>query len=101
MLVYAIIVDDGDVTRFPVVAYSIVDLITRAVQKVKRGFVDMAVLLRLGAGGIFFQMDMESLGNTVFRFNVVFAKSLGTVDEFELAALAYAGLGAQALQLRL
>ena len=45
VLVHAIVVNHSNVTSLPVIANAIVNFIARAIQNVKRRFVDVAVFL--------------------------------------------------------
>src|SRR5581483_5283139 len=83
----------------PIVADAVVDLVCAPVQNIKRRLVHMAVLLRLAARAVFFQMNMERLGDAVFRLDVVFAPGLRAVGEVDLPPLAHARQRTQPLQL--
>jgi hypothetical protein len=52
MLVHAIVVHDGDIAGLPVVTRAVVDLVAFAVENIEGSFVDVAMLLRRGAGRI-------------------------------------------------
>src|SRR6266581_7300187 len=99
MLVHAVVVHDRHVSSLPVVADAVVDLIAPPVQYVERGFIDVAVLLRLAAGTVFLEMDMQRLRDPVFGLDVVTAVGLRAVDKLDLAALSYPREGAQAREL--
>src|SRR6185503_16014369 len=99
MLVHAVVVDDRDVARLPVVAHAVVDLVADAVEDVERRLVDVAVLLRAATGPVLLEVQMEHLRDAVLRLDVVPAPGLRAVDELDLLALAHAWHGAQPLQL--
>jgi hypothetical protein len=71
MLVNAVVMDDGDIAGLPVITDPIVDLVARAVEDIERGFVDVAVLLGRPARGIFLEMNVQRLAETVFGLDVM------------------------------
>src|SRR6266705_5264466 len=99
MLMHAVVVHDRHVSSLPVVPDAVVDLIAPPVHYVERGFIDVAVLLRLAAGTVLLEVDMQRLRDPVFGLDVVAAVGLRPVDEPDLAALSYPRQGAQAREL--
>src|SRR5665213_323217 len=89
MLVHAIVVDDRDVARLPVVPDAVVHLVALAVEDVERRLVHVAVLLRARARTVVLEMEVESLGDAVLGLDVVAAVGLGAVVELDLGALAH------------
>src|SRR4029077_19555093 len=73
MLMYAIVMNDGDVPGLPIVADAVVDLITRPVKNVERRLVDVAVLLGLAAWRVLLQVNVKRLGAPVLRLDIVAA----------------------------
>ncbi|OLS99727.1 hypothetical protein BJF90_38370 [Pseudonocardia sp. CNS-004] len=100
VLVHAVVVHDRDVAGLPVVALAVVDLVAVAVEDVERGLVDVAVLLRLPAGAVLLQVEVEGLGDAVLRLHVVAAVGLRPVDELDLVRLPDAGHRPQPFELR-
>ena len=99
MLVHAVVVHDRHVSSLPVVPDAIVDLVALAIEYVERGLVDVTVLLRLAAGTVFLEVDMQRLRDPVVGLDVVAAVGLRPVDELDLAALAYPRQRAQPREL--
>ena len=87
VLVHAVVVHDRDVAGFPVVALSVVDLVALAVEDVEERFVDVTVRLRLAAGRVFFEMDVQRLRHPVLGLHEVLRKGLGAGLKPERRAL--------------
>ena len=99
VFVHAVVVHDRDVAGFPVVADAVVDLEAAAVEDVEDRFVDVPVLLRLAARGVFLEVDVQRLAEAVFGFHVVLGEGLRSRLERDLGALLDARQFAQPLQL--
>ena len=99
VLVHAVVVHDRDIAGFPVVANAVVDLEAAAVEDVEDRFVDVPVLLRLAARGVFLEVDVQRLAEAVFGFHVVLGEGLRSRLERDLGALLDARQFAQPLQL--
>src|SRR6267142_2630142 len=89
MLVDAVVVDDGDVAGFPVVADAVVNLVALAVEDVERRFVDVAVLLRVAARRVLLEVDVKHLREAVLRLDVVAAVRLRAVVESDQPSFPY------------
>src|SRR5437763_16827204 len=99
MLMHAVHVDDRDVSRGPVVAHAVMDLVTLAVENVERRLVNVAVLLRAASGAVLLQVHVQRLRHAVDRLDEVLAEGLGPVVEEEVLALDHARQTAQAREL--
>src|SRR5208283_9208 len=95
----AVVVHDRRVAGFPLVAYAVVFFGALTVKDVEHGLVDVSVLLRLAAGRIFFEVDVQRLPEAVLGLNILPAVLLRTAMEGLLAALDDPRKRTQALQL--
>src|SRR5882672_9389881 len=89
MLMYAVVVHDGDIPGRPVVAHAVMDLVALSVEDVESRLVHVTMLLRFTSGAVFLEMDMQGLGQPVVGFDVMAAVGLRSVHKFDLRALAY------------
>src|SRR5215467_12269728 len=78
---------DRDVAGLPVVTRAVVDFVARAVENVEGRLVHVAVLLSLGARGIFLEVNVQRLGAAVLGLHVMPAEMLRTAVELEVLAL--------------
>ena len=99
VLVHAVVVHDRDVAGFPLITHAVVLFGADAVENVKHGLVHVAVLLRLPARTVLFQVDVEGLTHPILRLHVVLAIGLRTFDEVVLTPAHDARQRAQTLQL--
>ena len=99
VLVHAVVVHDRDVAGFPLVPDAVVNLGALAVEDVEHRFVDVAVLLRLAARRVLFEMDVQRLPEPVFGLHVVLGERLRAGSEVHGAPLLDARQIAQARQL--
>src|SRR5580765_2822671 len=90
VLVHAVVVDDGDVARFPVVANAVMNLVAFAVEDVEGRLVDVAVLLRMTARRVLLEVDVKHLRDTILRLDVMTAVRLGAIVEPDQAPLPHA-----------
>ncbi len=99
MLVHAVVVHDRDVAGFPLVADPVVHLGTLAVEDIEDRLVDVAVLLRLAAGPVLLEVDVQGLPEPVLGLHVVLGERLRSVIEPDVATAPHARQRAQTLEL--
>src|SRR5262249_104165 len=90
VLVNAVVMDDRDVARLPVVPNAVVNFVAGTIENVKCRFVDVSVLLSLAAGGIFLEMNVQRLRPPVLRLHIVAAEVLRAAVQPEVLSLDHA-----------
>ena len=71
VLVDAVVVHNGHITGFPIIANVVVYFISFTVKDIERRFVHVPMLLAFAAGAVFFKVQMEQLADAIFGFHVM------------------------------